>query len=68
MRVNIEYVVHGSTVNELIGAATERWKLLTDGAESHLPLDAELHVSSDISSTEYFRYLGKVFIRSKVEN
>lgn len=67
MRVNVEYVVHGATINELVDAATERWRLLTDGNDLSLPLDAELHVSSDISSTEYFRYSGRVFVRSRID-
>lgn len=65
MRINTEFVVEGSTINDVVNTATKRWQLLTGDESAVLPLDAEIHISGDKSSA---LYSAKIFIRSKVED
>lgn len=63
MRVNTEFVVEGKSIDEIVNAATERWRELIGDPDATLPLDAEINVSSAAASS----YSAKIFVRSKIE-
>ena len=63
MRVNVKYEVHGSTITELVNAATREWKALS--GQNELPSDTEVDVTN--SDNPAYDYKASVYVRVKKE-
>ena len=63
MRVNVKYEVHGSTITELVNAATREWEALS--GQNELPSDTEVDVTN--SDNPAYDYKASVYVRVKKE-
>lgn len=63
MRINIEFEVTGNTVLDIVHAANETWRELTE-SDDDLPSDTEINVEP----SEATDYKALVFARMKINN
>jgi hypothetical protein len=67
MRISVEINVYGSSMDEIVKAATQEWRTITGNSEDELPEGCEVSI---VPSEDLMRgvYNGVVFIRAKMEN
>ena len=63
MRINVKYEVHGSSITELVHAATHEWARLS--GQSELPTDTEVDVTN--SDNPAYDYKALIYVRLKKE-
>lgn len=67
MRVSIELVTYGTTIEEVIEAATNEWRRVTNDSSAELPEGCEI-VMSAIDGADYKTYRSSVYIKTKKES